>query len=115
MTGHVWAYIPLWAMPRFSVMTGLNGIRASIEHADLGKPPHRLKSFSSNLLESFLISPFYMNYHGEHHAYMSVPIQHLPKLRRMFLTSDHARDFEVVPSYWHEYKRLISCMQQKTS
>lgn len=84
-TSRPWAYLPLWALPLITVMTGLNGIRSCLEHADLpgGPLPHRDYSFLSNPLELFLLAPFNMSHHAEHHLFTAVPFHQLPALRRL--------------------------------
>lgn len=81
VSGWWWAYGPLWLVPLFTVMVGLNAIRSCLEHAQAGSPKPALSSFTSHALERFFVAPFHMNVHAEHHLLPAVPWFHLPALR----------------------------------
>ena len=112
VTGAWWAYALLWLVPRFTIMTGLNGVRACIEHADLGEPPGRMKTYVSTRFERLLLSPFNMNYHGEHHVYMQVPYEKLPEIRRMLAADDSPAAYRVMSSYFADYRRVRQQLAQ---
>lgn len=114
-TGLFWAYAVLWLLPLLTVMSGLNSIRSCLEHADLHEPPERLLSFVSNPLERFLVAPFQMNYHYEHHRFMSVNFRHLPGVRRACLD---ARDYppgRLIPSYRSHWRSLCAELRARES
>lgn len=79
--GHVLYYFIFWMLPFMTMATGLNSIRSTLEHIDLAeqKIPHAY-SFRPSYFEAFILSPFKMCYHWEHHLFPSVPYVHLPGL-----------------------------------
>ena len=114
-TGRFWAYAVLWALPLVTVMSGLNSIRSCLEHAIVHDPPERLLSFVSNPVERFLVAPFQMNYHYEHHRFMSVNFRHLPAVRRACL---EARDYppgRLLPSYRAHWRALCAALRARES
>jgi fatty acid desaturase len=79
-----WVYPALWLAPLVTVTVLGHLIRSFAEHAitDDEAPEHsnRLITIHSNWLERFLVAPYSMNYHAEHHLLPSVPA---PRLKRL--------------------------------
>lgn len=79
-----WVYPALWLVPLASVTALCHLIRSFVEHAitdsETGKHGNRLVTIRSNWLERALVSPYFMNYHAEHHLLPSVPA---PRLREL--------------------------------
>lgn len=112
LTGEVFSYVLLWLLPMLTIMVGLNSTRSCLEHAstevvDEGQDG-RLFSFQSTALELFFLAPFNMNYHAEHHAFMSIPYYQLPKLRKFIIKKD--KPITIYSSYtnrfWNVFKKL---------
>jgi fatty acid desaturase len=80
-----WVYPVLWLAPLASLTALCHLIRSFAEHAiaDPESEAHanRLITIHSNPLERGLVSPYYMNYHAEHHLLPSVPAPRLRALR----------------------------------
>lgn len=111
LTSSPWPYLYLWVIPLFTVMTGFNSVRSCLEHISISESPASLESFVSNPIERFFLSPFNMNYHAEHHCFMSIPYYKLPELSR-YLTQqeDFSRATKRFDSYWQKFKRTWTVM-----
>ncbi|MTI14753.1 fatty acid desaturase family protein [Sansalvadorimonas verongulae] len=83
-------------------------IRSMAEHAMTEQVPDMLRNTRSTRagwVARALVAPYHVNYHIEHHALVSVPYWHLPKLHRLL------QDKKLVPEppgYWDVLKRVSS-------
>jgi fatty acid desaturase len=107
-TPSVWLYLVLWVLPLFTVMTGLNSLRSCLEHIQLIDEGDRLASFVSNPIERFFLAPFNMNYHAEHHSFMTVPYYRLPALRQYLQANQGFGQHWLVKSYWEKISTIWS-------
>jgi fatty acid desaturase len=80
-----WVYPALWLAPLLTTTALCHLVRSFVEHAiteDEGEThANRLITISSNWLERAFVSPYFMNYHAEHHLVPSVPAPRLRELR----------------------------------
>lgn len=80
-----WVYPALWLAPLASVTALCHLVRSFVEHAitddEADRHHNRLITIRSNLLERGLVSPYFMNYHAEHHLMPSVPAPRLKSLQ----------------------------------
>ena len=80
-----WAYPFLWLAPLVTLTAGAHLLRNFCEHAlvgdEQGTHPHRLISIRSNRMERFVVAPFNMNYHAEHHLFPWIPARRLPEVQ----------------------------------
>ncbi len=111
ITGYWWAYLPLWLLPLFTILVGLNSTRSCLEHALFlpEDPQDRFFSFKSNPLETFFFSPFNMNYHAEHHRFMRVPFHKLPALKE-YLESQNDLNHVIYKTYLSRFLRLFKAL-----
>jgi fatty acid desaturase len=112
LTGTVWGYILLWLLPAITLGGGLNCFRTTLEHADASEPPRRDLSFVSNRIERFFVAPFNMNYHWEHHLFMSLPYYRMPALRRLLLDRGAYGDALLVPSYVGRLREIMAALRR---
>lgn len=105
--GAWWTYFALWILPLVTLGGGLNCLRTALEHADAAEPPHRKYSFLSNPLERFIVAPFQMNYHWEHHKLLTVPYYKMPRLRRYLLAHGLYGEGRLVGSYYGRLRQVI--------
>jgi fatty acid desaturase len=112
-SGLFWAWAVLWALPLVTLMSGLNSIRSCLEHAIVQEPRERLLSFVSNPLERFLVAPFQMNYHYEHHRFMSVNFRHLPAVRRACLEAADYPPGRLIASYRAHWRELGDALRAR--
>ena len=110
-----WVYPLLWLVPLASVTALCHLIRSFVEHAITGseQPAHgnRLITIRSFFVERALLSPYFMNYHAEHHLLPSVPAPRLKALQQRLAERDDAPQVLVRPSYTgalRHYSRELS-------
>ena len=105
-------YLVLWLVPLFTSAIALYRMRAAAEHSGLDSHQIRYMDESAdplsatrttihrNRIMKFLLSPYNVSYHIEHHMYPSVPVFELPRLHDQLRQSP---DFEarahVTPGY----------------
>jgi fatty acid desaturase len=81
-----WVYPALWLAPLASLTACCHLVRSFVEHALAGPEAeghgNRLITIKSSWLERALLSPYFMNYHAEHHLLPSVPAPRLRKLQQ---------------------------------
>lgn len=98
-----WVYPLLWLAPLVTVTALCHLIRSFVEHAvsDSEAPAHgnRLITIRSFFLERALLSPYFMNYHAEHHLLPSVPAPRLKELQERLARRHDAPPVLVRPSY----------------
>ena len=109
-----WVYPALWLAPLATVTALCHLVRSFAEHAITGgeAPAHgnRLITIRSNLVERGLVSPYFMNYHAEHHLNPAVPA---PRLRQMRKRLAHRPDVPPVlvrSSYGAAIRRYVSAL-----
>ena len=80
-----WVYPALWLAPLATTTALAHLIRSFVEHAiterESERHANRLITIRSNWFERAFLSPYYMNYHAEHHLLPSVPAPRLRKLQ----------------------------------
>jgi fatty acid desaturase len=81
-----WVYPLLWVAPLVTLTTVFHLLRSFSEHAittaERDEHTNRLVTTTSNRIERFLVAPYWMNFHSEHHLFPWVPAQYLPEVRR---------------------------------
>ena len=99
ITGLWWAWVPLWLAPVAMVYVGLNSLRSFCEHVEYSHDElpetqslTRLYSIRSNAIERWIVSPFNMNFHAEHHMSVAVPYYNLPAYRE-YLDLENAIEY----------------------
>ena len=60
----------------------------------------------------FLIAPHHVNYHLEHHLFMTVPHYKLPAAHRLLAASGVLARAEVAPNYLHVLRRAASAPER---
>lgn len=98
-----WVYPLLWLVPLASVTALCHLVRSFVEHAitDAEESTHgnRLITIRSFFVERALLSPYFMNYHAEHHLLPSVPAPRLKELQGRLADRDDAPPVLTRPSY----------------
>lgn len=110
-----WIYPALWLAPLATVTALCHLVRSFAEHAiaDSEEAGHanRLVTIRSTWLERALVSPYFMNFHAEHHLLPSVPAPRLRELQRRLARRDDTPPVLVRSSYVgaiHHYARELS-------
>ncbi len=117
-TGSITYYLVMWVGPLFSILFGLNTLRSCLEHAE--RPPSlannsfasRNHSFISNPIEKFILAPFSMNLHAEHHYWPSIPCWSLADARAKLLSEEKHANFTKTVVYHRSYlDRIIEILK----
>lgn len=96
LTGHFWTYVLLWLVPLFTIALLCFRLRTAAEHSGLFRPEKRYNRIQVNTLATtrttfgcpitgFLLAPYNMSYHVEHHLYPSVPVFRLKSLHKVLM------------------------------
>ena len=98
-----WVYPALWLAPLATLTALCHLVRSFAEHAiadsEEGAHGNRLITIRSSWLERALVSPYFMNFHAEHHLLPSVPAPRLGELQERLAQRDDAPAVLVRPSY----------------
>lgn len=100
--GYWWLYPLLWLLPLATWYQLVTRIRNIAEHAmvpDNDDPLRNTRTTRANWIERLFISPYWVNYHLEHHLFMFVPSWRLPAAHRAMLAAGHAPKMEIQPGY----------------
>jgi len=106
-TGSVLGYFFLWALPLLTVGGGLNGMRATLEHADPTPARNLNHAFISNPIERWALGPYNFSYHYEHHRFMTVPYYRVAALRRILQDADDYAECSLEKSYIRRYLQIV--------
>lgn len=112
-----WVYPALWLAPLVTFTVGCHLLRSFVEHAitDSEKATahvNRLITIRSNLLERSLVSPYYMNYHAEHHLNPAVPAPRLGELQQRLADRDDTPPVLLRSSYGQAVRRYARSLSR---
>ncbi|HMI91065.1 MAG TPA: fatty acid desaturase family protein [Polyangiales bacterium] len=96
------AYLLIWWLPAWTGYSVVLRIRSIAEHACVSDPSDPLRQTRTTLAPAwlrFLIAPHHVNYHLEHHLFMTVPHYNLQKAHRWLREAGVLDNAEVAPSY----------------
>jgi fatty acid desaturase len=92
VTGYIWTYLLLWLLPLFTIALLCFRLRTAAEHsAIIPKQRYTMTEVDTLLttrttfgcpITGFILAPYNMSYHIEHHLYPSVPVFRLKALHR---------------------------------
>ncbi|MFW6094063.1 MAG: fatty acid desaturase family protein [Pseudomonadota bacterium] len=99
----VWyLYFLLWWVPALTWHKLVSRIRNIGEHAAVPDDDDRLRNTRTtlaNLLERAVLAPYFVNYHLEHHLFVSCPCFRLPRAHRLMLAKGYGPYMEIQPGY----------------
>jgi fatty acid desaturase len=109
-----WVYPALWLAPLASATAFCHLLRSFVEHAitddELPRHSNRLITIRSNFLERFLVAPYGMNYHAEHHLLPTVPAPRLGKLHKRLADREDLPPVLVRTSYGEAIRRYVRAL-----
>jgi fatty acid desaturase len=109
-----WVYPALWLAPLATATAGCHLVRSFVEHAitdaEMAGHSNRLITIRSNLLERALVSPYFMNYHAEHHLVPSVPAPRLKELQERVEDRNDTPPVLVRSSYGEAIRRYVHAL-----
>ena len=91
----LWAWFALWLLPAATWNMFVTRVRNIAEHACMtndADPWRVARTTEAGWLARALIAPYFVNYHAEHHLFMSVPCYRLPAIHRALVASGQAAD-----------------------
>ncbi|GFZ96048.1 MULTISPECIES: fatty acid desaturase family protein [Sphingobium] len=105
-----WKILGLLLIPQFIWANVFNRIRAMAEHNGVSDESELkgTRTVIPTLLDRFLIAPFNVSYHLEHHLFPSVPWPNLRRLHAHLMTDPvYAAEAHVTQSYWGVIRELM--------
>ena len=111
LLGYWWAYFVLWLLPMATWMQMITRLRNIAEHAvvpDNEDPMRHARTTLANPIESFLIAPYWVNYHCEHHMFMHVPCYRLGAAHKALTRKGITDRMEVQHGYLTVLKKAAS-------
>jgi fatty acid desaturase len=97
-THHVWAYVLLWIVPLYTVTVACYRLRSVAEHSGIGPQSERYsrdvidnlrttRTTTGSGLSQYLLIPYNVSYHIEHHMFPSIPTFRLRDLHEKLKTN----------------------------
>jgi fatty acid desaturase len=96
------AYLLIWWLPLLTGYQVVLRLRSIAEHACITDPSDPLRNTRTTLAPGwlrFFLAPHHVNYHLEHHLFMTVPHYNLPRAHRLLREAGVLERAEVAPSY----------------
>jgi fatty acid desaturase len=96
------AYLLVWWLPALTGYQVVLRLRSIAEHACVPDPSDPLRRTRTTLAPAwlrFFLAPHHVNYHLEHHLFMTVPHYNLPRAHRLLRELGVLDRAEVAPSY----------------
>jgi fatty acid desaturase len=104
LAGRPEAYLLIWWLPALTGFSVVLRIRSIAEHACVSDAADPLRQTRTTLAPAwlrFLIAPHNVNYHLEHHLFMTVPHSNLKRAHRWLREAGVLEHAEVAPGYRH--------------
>jgi fatty acid desaturase len=109
------AYLLIWWLPAWTGYSVVLRLRSIAEHACVADPTDPLRQTRTTLAPGwlrFLLAPHHVNYHLEHHLFITVPHYHLPAAHRMLAEAGVLARAEVAPNYLQVLRRATSAPER---
>jgi fatty acid desaturase len=107
------AYLLIWWLPAWTGYSVVLRLRSIAEHACVSDPSDPLRQTRTTLAPGwlrFLLAPHHVNYHLEHHLFMTVPHYNLPEAHRLLSQAGVLAHAEVAGSYLDVLRRATSAL-----
>jgi fatty acid desaturase len=116
MTGYLWTYLLLWLVPLITVALLCFRLRTAAEHSALHRPEKRYVRREVDTMVTtrttigcpimrFLLAPYHMSFHIEHHLYPSVPVFRLRALHKVLMKNP---DYVMRARVTRSYRQLVN-------
>jgi fatty acid desaturase len=105
------AYLLVWWLPSWTGFSVVLRLRSITEHSCIGDPSDPLRNARTTLVPGwlrFFVAPHHVNYHLEHHLFMTVPHYNLPRAHRLLREAGKLQGAEVAPSYFSVLRTATS-------
>ncbi|MEO0366387.1 MAG: fatty acid desaturase family protein [Pseudomonadota bacterium] len=105
LAGAVWVYFVFWLLPMATWYMMVLRVRNIAEHACVptGDDPWQVaRTTTASAWARIWVAPYFVNYHAEHHLFMSVPCYRLPAIHQALVADKvlEQRQTPVADSYW---------------
>ncbi len=103
LAGAGWLYL-LWFGALLTTYTFSLRVRSMAEHSmtpDASDPKKNTRTVYAHFLEKLLFAPLHVNYHAEHHLFMSVPCYHYPRMHNLLKQRGFYEEGLLMPGYGH--------------
>lgn len=114
LAGAAEAYLLVWWLPAWTGYSVVLRIRSIAEHACVADPRDPLRQTRTTLAPAwlrFFIAPHHVNYHLEHHLFMTVPHYNLPRAHRALAAAGVLAHAEIAPNYRSVLRRATSAAE----
>jgi fatty acid desaturase len=105
------AYLLVWWLPSWTGYSVVLRLRSIAEHSCISDPSDPLRNTRTTLAPGwlrFFLAPHHVNYHLEHHLFMTVPHYNLPRAHRLLREAGKLQRAEIAPSYASVLRRATS-------
>jgi fatty acid desaturase len=112
------AYLLIWWLPAFTGYSVVLRLRSVAEHACVPDPTDPLRQTRTTLAPGwlrFFLAPHHVNYHLEHHLFMTVPHYNLPRAHHLLAQNGVLARAEVAHSYLDVLRAATSVPEQPTA
>ena len=109
--GYWWLYPLLWLLPLLTFFQVFLRLRNIAEHAMVGDKDDPFANARTTLagpITGLFLSPYWVNYHVEHHLLMWVPCYNLKKLHAFLMAGVHRDKLLVEPNYRRVFRLVTS-------
>ena len=107
-----WAWPVLWVLPQFTWFQMITRMRNIAEHACIARdepdPLRHARTTRASLIARMMIAPYYVNYHCEHHMFMHVPCNNLPRAHKILNRKGEAQGRLMEPGGYLEVMKLAA-------
>lgn len=96
------AYLLVWWLPSWTGYSVVLRVRSIAEHACVSDTRDPLRNTRTTLAPGwlrFFVAPHHVNYHLEHHLFMTVPHYNLPWAHRLLRAAGKLDHAEIAPGY----------------
>jgi fatty acid desaturase len=101
--GAWWWWLAFWMLPLLTWFQLVLRIRNIAEHGAVefsDDPLKNVRTTKTGPLGRLFFSPYWVNYHLEHHLVMHIPCRNLPKLHKIMLQKGFGKKMEISQNYW---------------
>ena len=109
------AYLLVWWLPALTGYSVVLRLRSIAEHACVSDPSDPLRQTRTTLAPGFLrffLAPHHVNYHLEHHLFMTVPHYNLPRAHQKLADAGVLARAEIASSYREVLARATSAPER---
>lgn len=101
--GYGWVWVLMWLLPMATWLPLVTRVRNIAEHALVGAnqadPLRQARTTHAGWLERWLLAPYWVNYHCEHHLFTQVPCWNLPHAHALLRRQGTTARMALQPGY----------------